>query len=97
MDTIEILLTHPGNDAEAQRLIENGANLRATNADGKLPIHLAAENGIEQVVQLLIQRQSDLSAKDRHGYTPLHWAAFWGNRTELKLIRNQIEMKKIPF
>lgn len=81
---LKFCLHLPGNDAEAQRLIENGTNLGVTNADGKLPIHLAAENGLEKIVQLLIQRQSDLSAKDKHGYTPLHWAAFWGNRAELK-------------
>lgn len=47
---------------------------------GRLPIHIAAENGRVEVVELMVQHDPGLvSARDAHGDTPLHCACTGGN------------------
>ncbi len=65
-------------------LLDLGAGINATNADGLTALHGAAYKGANKVVQLLVDRGADLSARDRgkdYGFgvtsfrmTPLNWA-----------------------
>jgi ankyrin repeat protein len=45
----------------------------ADSEGGLLPIHLAARDGLADVLGLLL-RKSDINAQDKNGQTPLHLA-----------------------
>lgn len=49
----------------------------AVDADGRRPLHYAANRGDEVVVETLLLAGSDESAVDCNGYTALHYACRW--------------------
>lgn len=53
---------------------------------GKTALHLAAENGHEQVADMLLYQKAFVNAKSKHGLTPLHLAAANGNVALVKLL-----------
>lgn len=60
-------------------LVEAGANPRAVDAQGRTPLHLACENGCEEIVSHLVQsQQANVLAADAQGKLPLHYAAAKG-------------------
>lgn len=56
-------------------LIENGADIEATNRKGKTPIHTAVRNGNYAMIVLLLENGADVRAVQHNGYTLLHLAA----------------------
>ena len=59
---------------KVQNHIDAGANVNKTNAEGKTPLHVAAENGHKEVAGILIAKHANVNAKDNQGRTPLHLA-----------------------
>lgn len=60
-------------------LVEAGASARAADAQGRTPLHLACENGCEEIVSHLIQsQQANVFAVDGQGKLPIHYAAAKG-------------------
>ena len=55
-------------------LRDAGANLEATDALSKTPLHEAAANGYPELLSLLIQSGANVNATNINGYTPLHEA-----------------------
>ena len=51
-------------------LVENNANLEATNGEGMTPLHLAAYQGSAHCAKMLIDLGANVAAKDRGGNTP---------------------------
>lgn len=49
----------------------------AVDADDRRPLHYAANNGDEEVVECLLAAGADESAVDCNGYTALHYACRW--------------------
>jgi ankyrin repeat protein len=47
------------------------ADLKAVDADGRTPLHVAADKGSDAAVQVLLQRGADVTAADYNGATPL--------------------------
>ncbi|KAF4345847.1 ankyrin 1 [Fusarium beomiforme] len=58
-------------------LEETGASLDVRDDMGRMPIHLAACNGMPNF-EVVLLRGGDMYAKDKQGRTPLHWAAQTG-------------------
>ncbi|KAH7379029.1 ankyrin repeat-containing domain protein [Cadophora sp. MPI-SDFR-AT-0126] len=56
-------------------LIENRANVSATDCEGKTALHIAIATGSYECVKILLQYKADVNICDKFGYTPLHSAA----------------------
>ncbi|CAK9072176.1 Serine/threonine-protein phosphatase 6 regulatory ankyrin repeat subunit C (PP6-ARS-C) (Serine/threonine-protein phosphatase 6 regulatory subunit ARS-C), partial [Durusdinium trenchii] len=70
-----------GDAAEAQRLIEAGADveLQDQTRSRQRPLHYAAKEGHVAVLERLLAAKATLCAKDKRGYRPLHLAAEEGH------------------
>ena len=49
------------------------------DAAGRCPVHLAAENGHEDVARILVVKGAQVEVEDRRGQRPLHLAARKGH------------------
>lgn len=56
-------------------LLDNGADISATDEDGGTSLHRAASAGHAKLMNVLITRGIDVSTKDHFGRTALHYAA----------------------
>ena len=57
-------------------LLQRGADIQSTDADGWTPLHFAAAfNGQTEIMKVLLDGGADTSARDIDGMTPLHVAA----------------------
>ncbi len=62
-----------GDIQEVNSLINKGANVNATDQDGKTPLHWAAVKGHEEVVEALLGKHGiDVNLADKNKDTPLH-------------------------
>jgi len=64
-----------GHTEVAKLLLRKGADIHATNKDGKTPLHIAAVEGQTKVAELLLREGANIHAKDKKRFTPLSWAA----------------------
>jgi ankyrin repeat protein len=60
-------------------LVERGLRLDSFDVDGRIPLHLAADSVVDEVLRLA---PSTIEARDYEGATPLVVAAF-GGRTQV--------------
>lgn len=56
-------------------LVENRANVSATDCEGKTALQIAVATGSYECVKILLQHEADVNICDKFGYTPLHSAA----------------------
>ena len=75
-----------GNTDLARLLVENGAEVSATDSDGLAPLHLAAVNGEKLLVELLLTSGADVDVRNVHGFTPLHLAVEGGFQEVVELL-----------
>ncbi|MBV8810172.1 MAG: ankyrin repeat domain-containing protein [Acidobacteriaceae bacterium] len=69
-----------GDDATAIRLLEADRSLiQACDRDGATPLHLAAEEMNEEMVEWLLNRRASVGKQDAHGWTALDRAALAAN------------------
>jgi ankyrin repeat protein len=55
--------------------LADGADVNTKNVLGYTPLHFAAEQGHNEIVELLIANGADVNARNQWGRTPLHQAA----------------------
>ena len=65
-------------------LLQRQANPNLTDENGATPLHIAVENGTEEVVQLMLDHGADTEIKNNHGNTAL-LAALSTRRNEAML------------
>lgn len=66
-------------------LDQENAMVNVKDDMGRMPIHLAACNGLANF-EAILERGGDIHAKDKQGRTPLHWAAQTGRLEVVKKI-----------
>ena len=87
-----------GKTEEVRRLIDGGANLKATDDVGQTVLHCALQ-GNKHTLQLLLAARGDVTVKDGRGMTPLHVAASLGREDAVRLIldaRADVAVKEDP-
>lgn len=88
-DTPLHLATVAANGESIKTLITLGADLAATQSQGKTPLHLATQYPEVQhasIVKLLLESGADPSLQDKKGRTPLHNAVNHGHARTLQTI-----------
>ncbi|XP_038666107.1 transient receptor potential channel pyrexia-like [Scyliorhinus canicula] len=75
-----IIASKRGNDSEIDlerlnTMLENGADINATDRYGQGVLHGAARTWHPDVAKFLIERNADVNKPDNYGVTPLHVAA----------------------
>lgn len=71
--------TFLGKRSVIKLLLEHGANVNATSADKRTPLHLAADSGDEETIKILLENGADVNAEDNWKWTPLSAAAYNGS------------------
>ncbi|CAF0977100.1 unnamed protein product [Didymodactylos carnosus] len=56
------------------------------NSEGATPLHIAAANGYQFVVEYLLRQHVSINVQDKDGWTPLHAASFWCQQAILVLL-----------
>ena len=74
------------NDAELRRLLEDGADVNSSQADGAAALHWAAYHGDADLAELLLEAGADASAANRNGSTPMWLAASQGDATMIETL-----------
>ncbi|KAI0910402.1 ankyrin repeat-containing domain protein [Ustulina deusta] len=69
-----------GHEAIVGLLVEEGADLKAKDAYGYTPLHLASWRGNEATVRWLLKRGANFEAQDATNYTPLYMAVRNGHK-----------------
>ncbi len=77
---------HVGDEKAVQQLLLEGADLRASDPDGRTALHLAVDIGHESLIQLLLEKGADIEAAAQNGSKPLYLAAKSGNDAVVKLL-----------
>lgn len=67
-------------------LLEQGAEVDASDALGRTPLHMAAFYGRPRTTELLLAHGAKLESADRVGMTPLHAAVLGGSLHEVELL-----------
>lgn len=65
----------------AEKLLAAGANVRATDKDGMIGLHYAAQSGARHLSVLFNAGCTDVDARSKAGVTPLHVAAVEGTES----------------
>jgi len=78
--TNELITTIKNNNLKKlKKLVENDAELNATNRYGETLLHIAARNGKEKIVAYLADQNIDVNIKNSSNTTALHEACSKGN------------------
>lgn len=82
------LSIHSENLTEIKHALDHGANVKATDVEGRTPLLFAANSDFLPLdtVQLLIDRGADVNAKNMYGNTPLYLAKLHGNTPIVDLL-----------
>jgi uncharacterized protein len=72
--------------AEVRRLVQSGADVNATQADGATALHWAAYRGDVRLASLLLEAGADVKAANRNGSTPMWLAASQGDTAMIQLL-----------
>jgi ankyrin repeat protein len=75
-----------GDTVSARALIERGADIDATGADGTSALHWAVHLGDVETARLLIRHDARVEQVNRYGLAPLHVAAAEGNAILVQLL-----------
>ena len=86
-----------GDEAECNRMLEEGASPDATTSNGLTALHLAVRAGKVTIVNLILAKHPDLSLRNKAGLTALDDALQIGNQDVINAIAgyNVVRSKSI--
>lgn len=67
-----------GTYEDVEDMLNGDNDVDSKDKAGRTPLHLAASQGKEKIVQLLAEKSKDINARDKERKTPLHLAAAQG-------------------
>jgi len=73
-------------DAAVKKLLQNGANIKKEDREGRTPLHIATMWGNKKVVKVLLEAGADPNKADKEGETSVHKASYEGHAEVLKLL-----------
>ncbi|RTE83620.1 hypothetical protein BHE90_001804 [Fusarium euwallaceae] len=75
-------------------LLDEGASTQLIDPIfGRLPLHFAAANGIENFQAVFLAHRGDMMVADREGKNCLHWAAQCGNTKTVDFILSKLQQQ----
>jgi ankyrin repeat protein len=74
-EQINTAIRKGGNAAAIRLLKADGSLIQAYDREGATPLHIAAEEANEEMVEWLLNRRANVHKQDVHGWTPLDRAA----------------------
>jgi ankyrin repeat protein len=83
------LAVQRGDLDQIERHLFWGSDINQPNVDGRMPLHVAAEQGRWPVAKLLINNGANINALDRQGHTPIYVALMAG-RTQV--VQHMVKM-----
>lgn len=75
-----------GDTQEAQRLIDQGANVNAKTETGVTPLMNASGMGQVEIVKSLLEKGADVNSRAPGNYTPLMTAALTGQKVIVQIL-----------
>ena len=72
-------------------LLENGADVNATNFNGRTALHYFAEQGHADIVTALLENGADVNVTDDFGQTALHLAAKEGHVVTVQAVVEHLQ------
>jgi hypothetical protein len=79
-----------GDEARAERMLTEGADVNATNNFGTTALMLAAMKGNTRLVKLLLEKGADVRATERDGNTALRWALEKGHEKIFRMLLERL-------
>lgn len=74
----------------ADILARRGADVNVPNVNGYTALHIACENGFENVVDSLLTNKANVNHQDKNGQSALHAACKMGNLRSKLILRSNI-------
>jgi Ankyrin repeats (3 copies) len=85
-----LLAAFQGHLAVVEFLLDKGARVNASDADGKTALILAATKGYRDMVELLLKRGADPRWSDKGGRTAVYWALANGHKEIAETLRSSV-------
>jgi len=69
-----------GHDKVVEILLQNGADVKATDERFCTALHHAAQRGHSKIIEMLLKSGCDVNAQDKNNWSPLMNACYWAHR-----------------
>ncbi|KAJ7963880.1 putative Protein kinase [Quillaja saponaria] len=79
-------LTNEGDLDGIKELLDSGTDVNFRDIDSRTALHIAACQGLTDVVEFLLQNGAEVDPKDQWGSTPLADAVYYKNHDVIKLL-----------
>mmetsp|Transcript_65445 Transcript_65445/g.150019 ORF Transcript_65445/g.150019 Transcript_65445/m.150019 type:complete len:134 (-) Transcript_65445:118-519(-) len=78
---IHTVCARPGYEDILKALLRFAADVNQRDATGRVPLHDAAQAGLDGTTRILLQHQADPNAVNERGWTAMDASKYWKNKT----------------